>query len=153
MNIEEIYDYKVIYMRRTGQYGVENYKLMCKMKAWADKRGLLTNDAVLFGIVLDNLQFTKPNECRYDVCLLVPGAKDIATEDQVEIRNLCGGKYAVFTIDHTADAVANFWQSFSTEMYSCGLTMDISRPIMERYSVKMVTNGLCEMCVPVLKLI
>ena len=102
--------------------------------------------------VVHNLQFTKPNECRYDVCLLVPGAKDIATEDQVEIRNLCGGKYAVFTIDHTADAVANFWQSFSTEMYSCGLTMDISRPIMERYSVKMVTNGLCEMCVPVLNL-
>ncbi len=29
MIIEEIYDYKVIYMRRTGQYGVENYKLMC----------------------------------------------------------------------------------------------------------------------------
>ena len=50
MNIEEIYDHKVIYMRRTGQYGVENYKLMCKMKAWADERGLLTNDAILFGI-------------------------------------------------------------------------------------------------------
>ena len=67
MNIEEIYDHKVIYMRRTGQYGVENYELMCKMKAWADERGLLTNDAVLFGIALDNPQFTKPNECRYDV--------------------------------------------------------------------------------------
>lgn len=43
MKIEKICDSKVIYMRRTGQYGVENYKLMCKMKAWADERGLLTN--------------------------------------------------------------------------------------------------------------
>ena len=149
--IEEMYDHKVIYMRRMGQYGVENYNLMCKMKAWADERGLLTNDAVLFGIALDNPQFTKPNECRYDVCLLAPSAKDIATEDQVEIRNLCGGKYAVFTIDHTADAVTNFWKSFPTEMANSGLSVDFSRPIMERYSVKMVTNGLCEMCVPVSK--
>jgi DNA gyrase inhibitor GyrI len=57
-------------MRRTSQYGTENYKLMSKMKAWADVRGLLTNDSVLFGIALDNPQFTKSNECRYDVCLL-----------------------------------------------------------------------------------
>jgi len=111
--IEEIADCKVVYMRRIGQYGKENYALMSKMKAWADTNGLLSEEAV--------------------------------------IRNLNGGRYAVFTIEHTADAVANFWQSFSPEVYSCGVTMDISRPIMERYFVKMVANGLCEMCVPILK--
>ena len=95
MRIEEINGDEVIYMRRTGQYGEENYELMCKMKAWSNERGLLTDDAVLFGIALDNPQFTKPSECRYDVCLLAPSSKDIATEDQVETRNLCGGKYTV----------------------------------------------------------
>ena len=149
MRIEEINGDEVIYMRRTGQYGEENYELMCKMKAWANERGLLTDDAVLFGIALDNPQFTKPSECRYDVCLLALSAKDIAAEDQVETRNLCGGKYAVFTIDHTADAVTNFWKSFPTEMANNGVKIDFSHPIMERYSVKMVSNGFCEMCVPI----
>jgi DNA gyrase inhibitor len=75
MRIEEINGDEVIYMRRTGQYGEENYELMCKMKAWSNERGLLTDDAVLFGIALDNPQFTKPSECRYDVCLLASSAK------------------------------------------------------------------------------
>lgn len=149
MRKEELNSTEVIYMRRTGQYGEENYELMNKMKAWADERGLLTNDAVLFGIALDNPQFTKPSECRYDVCLLTSSAKDIATEDQVETRNLCGGKYAVYTIDHTKDAVTDFWKSFPTQIANNGVEVDLSRPIMERYSVKMVANGFCEMCVPI----
>ena len=121
MRIEEINGDEVIYMRRTGQYGEENYELMCKMKAWSNERGLLTDDAVLFGIALDNPQFTKPSECRYDVCLLAS----------------------------TKDAVTDFWKSFPTEMANNGMKIDFSRPIMERYSVKMVSNGFCEMCVPI----
>ena len=52
MRIEEINGDEVIYMRRTGQYGEENYELMCKMKACANERGLLTDDAVLFGKIV-----------------------------------------------------------------------------------------------------
>ena len=150
--IEEIADCKVVYMRRIGQYGKENYALMSKMKAWADTNGLLSEEAVIHGIAIDNPQLTKPTECRYDVCLLTLNIESIESDGQISVRNLNGGRYAVFTIEHTADAVANFWQSFSSEVYSCGVTMDISRPIMERYSVKMVANGLCEMCVPVMPL-
>ena len=150
--IEEITDCKVVYMRRIGQYGKENYALMSKMKAWADTNGLLSEEAVIYGIALDNPQLTKPTECRYDVCLLTLNIESIESDSQISVRKLNGGRYAVFTIEHTADAIANFWQSFSTEVYSCGVTMDISRPIMERYSVKMVANGLCEMCVPVMPL-
>ena len=43
--IEEIADCKVVYMRRIGQYGKENYALMSKMKAWADTNGLLSEEA------------------------------------------------------------------------------------------------------------
>lgn len=32
MRIEEINGDEVIYMRRTGQYGEENYELMCKIR-------------------------------------------------------------------------------------------------------------------------
>ena len=39
--------------------------------------------------------------------------------------------------------------AFPTEMANNGVKIDFSRPIMERYSVKMVSNGFCEMCVPI----
>lgn len=60
--IEEITDCKIVYMRRIGQYGKENYALMSKMKAWADTNGLLSEEAVIYGIALDNPQLTKPTE-------------------------------------------------------------------------------------------
>ena len=120
---EFIPDTEVVYMRRIGQYGAENYALMAKMKSWAAERGLLTEEAAIYGIALDN---------------------------QVTRRVITSGKYVVFMIEHTTKAVADFWTSFSTKMAKLGYKMDFSRPIMERYSVVMVKNGYCEMCVPIL---
>jgi DNA gyrase inhibitor GyrI len=65
-------------------------------------------------------------------------------------RTLSGGNYAVFKIEHTAKAVADFWASFPADMAKSEYKMDFSRPIMERYSIVMVKHGYCEMCVPIL---
>lgn len=137
-------------MRRVGQYGAENYTLMERMKSWAAKCGLLTEDAVIYAIALDNPQSVAPEKCRYDVCLQTTGTESVVTDDQVSRRILSGGNYAVFKIEHTANAVAVFWTSFPTKMVKFGYKMDFSRPIMERYSVVMVKHGFCEMCVPIL---
>ena len=53
---EFIPDTEVVYMRRIGQYGAENYALMAKMKSWAAERGILTEETVIYGIALDNPQ-------------------------------------------------------------------------------------------------
>ena len=97
--IEEIEDYKVAYMRRIGQYGEENYALMSKMKSWANERGFLSEDAVIYGIALDNPRVTLPTDCRYDVCLLTLNIESIEPDGHVSVRNLNGGRYAVFTIE------------------------------------------------------
>jgi DNA gyrase inhibitor GyrI len=141
---------EVFYMRRVGQYGAENYALMERMKLWAAERGLLTEDAVIYAIALDNPQSVEPEKCRYDVCLQTTEADSIMADDQVSRRTLSGGKYAIFKIEHTAKAVADFWTSFPTDMAKSEYKMDFSRPIMERYSVAMVKHGCCEMCVPIL---
>lgn len=147
---EFIPDTEVVYMRRIGQYGAENYALMAKMKSWAAERGLLTEEAAIYGIALDNPQNVAPEKCRYDICLYTPNIKNIVTDNQVTRRVITSGKYVVFMIEHTTKAVADFWTSFSTKMAKLGYKMDFSRPIMERYSVVMVKNGYCEMCVPIL---
>ena len=148
--IEFIPNTEVVYMRRVGQYGVENYALMESMKSWAAKRGLLTEDAVIYGIALDNPQSVAPEKCRYDVCLQTIETESIVVDYHVLRRTLSGGNYAVFKIEHTAKAVADFWASFPADMAKSEYKMDFSRPIMERYSIVMVKHGCCEMCVPIL---
>ena len=96
-----------VYMRRTGAYGSENYQLMAAMKEWA-KRNELLEDSIIYGIAYDN-ENTPPEQCRYDVCLLTEA--DCPVDELVQRGELPGGKYAVFTIPHTAEAVQGFWSS------------------------------------------
>ena len=79
-----------------------------------------------------------------------PNIKNVETDNQVARRVIMSGKYIVFKIEHTAKAVADFWASFPADMARSEYKMDFSRPIMERYSIVMVKNGYCEMCVPIL---
>lgn len=148
--IEFIPNTEVVYIRRVGQYGAENNALMERMKSWAAKRGLLTEDAVIYAIALDNPQSVAPEMCRYDICLHTPNIKNVETDNQVKKRVITSGKYVVFKIEHTAKAVADFWTSFPTDIAKSEYKMDSSRPIMERYSIVMVKHGCCEMCVPIL---
>jgi len=142
VEIEHIPDTEVVYIRCVGQYGAENNALMERMKSWATKRGLLTEDAVIYAIALDNPQSVAPEMCRYDICLHTPNIKNVETDNQVKRRVITSGKYVVFKIEHTAKAVADFWTSFPTDMAKSEYKMDFSRPIMEKYSIVMVKYGL-----------
>ncbi|WP_238025169.1 hypothetical protein, partial [Collinsella aerofaciens] len=76
--------------------------------------------SVILGIAQDNPQMIPPEACRYDACILLPdgypggssvggsgdgSVGDSSTEKEVHIGSITGGKYGVFTIDHTAEAV------------------------------------------------
>jgi DNA gyrase inhibitor GyrI len=63
--------------------------------------------------------------------------------------NIAGGRYAVFTISHTAEAVQKAWLEIFPELLKQGSQFDETRPILERYIVEMVNNHLCEICVPI----
>jgi len=146
--IEEIPASRVAYMRRTGPYGAENHALMEKLKAWAKANGLFTKFAVILGIAQDNPEATPPESCRYDVCIVVPDDYAIADTD-INEAELPGGRYAVFTIDHTAEAVQAAWGEIFTQLSVRGRQPDFSRPVLERYIPAMVEKHLCEICVPV----
>lgn len=98
----------VLYMRRTGAYGSENRVLMERLKAWLSARGLLGPDAVIAAVPLDDPARTKAAQCRYDVCAVcAPG--QAAPADPVRVRTLDGGRYVVFLLDHTAEAIQRGW--------------------------------------------
>lgn len=142
--IEEIVPQKIAYMRRTGSYGVENLKLMQELKKWAMNKNIFKNSTI-YGIAQDGAD-TPPEKCRYDVCIVVEDESIL--DNNVMIGKLQGGKYAIFTINHTAEDVQEFWQSAFEILKENNIQYDFSKPILERYKENLVNNGKCEFCVP-----
>lgn len=146
--IEEMPICRVAYMRRVGPYGTGNYALMERLKEWAKANDLFTKSSVILGISQDNPETTPPENCRYDVCVIVADGCTIADATVTEAE-LCGGRYAVFTISHTAQAVQKAWNEVFSLLSAQGQQIDISRPVLERYIPAMIDHHLCEICVPI----
>lgn len=143
MVIEEWKNVPIAYRRRTGPYGAENKQLMEDFKAYLRARGRLRADSVVLGIALDDPAATPGCAQRYDVGLVVEPGKEPAG---LPVRRVDGGRYAVFTVAHTARAVAEFWRELPA--LTAGLPVDRARPVVERYAAAKVAAHLCEFCVP-----
>ena len=138
----------IAYMRRTGAYGIECKAVMEQLKLWAKQTNNLNDDSIILGIALDNPEVTAPESCRYDACLVV--SNNFHTDaDNVHTRKLNGGKYCVFTVAHTTEAIQQAWSTMFIEISTLEYTLDFSRPIIERYAMKMISKHLCELCVPI----
>ncbi|OPX42901.1 DNA gyrase inhibitor [Ruminiclostridium hungatei] len=151
ITIERLPSYGIAYMRKTGPYGAGNVQVMEELKAFARDNRLLDDKSVILGIPQDNPETTRPENCRYDACLVLP--EDCENRrisgGGVSRGNIHGGKYAVFRIPHTAQAVQEAWSSIFPELLAKGYGFDASRPVMERYAARLVNKHFCELCVPI----
>lgn len=148
MKIDTIPPYRVAYIRHIGPYGTGNVQTMEKLKSWARSNNLFHDNSIILGIAHDNPEITKPENCRYDTCLVVSNDYYINEED-INHGSIIGGNYAVFKISHTTEAVQKAWIEIFPELSKQGYQFDETRPILERYIVEMVNNHFCEICVPV----
>jgi len=163
MKIETIPPYKIAYIRHIGPYGTGNVQTMQKLKKWAKTNKLLNNNSIILGIAHDNPETTKPENCRYDTCLVISdndcagndcacneaaGIKAAGNED-VSVGNIVGGRYSVFKISHTEEGVQQAWLEIFPELEKQGYQFDETRAVLERYTVEMVDNNYCEICVPI----
>ena len=149
MSIEKIPPYRIAFIRRVGAYGVENIATMENLKSWAKSNGLLDKHSVLLSIAHDNPQFTKPENCRYDTCVVLSDDFEVNSNENISEGNISGGEYAVFQIEHTAEGLQKVWTTIFAELQSQNLRLDDKRPIIERYLAELVENHLCELCVPI----
>ncbi|MFA6627324.1 MAG: GyrI-like domain-containing protein [Bacilli bacterium] len=143
--IETLKPQSIAFMRRIGPYGRENYELMKKLKDWANQNNLL-QEGIIYGIAHDG-SMTPPEKRRYDVGIVIDDLSRLSPE--VELGAILPGRYAVFMISHTQEAVSSFWSTVFQELPVNNLTFDYTKPILERYKAKLVELGLCEMCVPI----
>lgn len=149
MIIEQMPLINIVFIRNVGPYGKSNYITMERIKKFAKDKNLFNDDTIILGISRDNPETTKPEKCRYDACIVV--SENFKTEEHnIQKAIIEGGKYAVFIIEHTAEAVQKAWNEIFHEVLSSGYKMDLSRGILERYTGKIIKNHKCEICVPIL---
>lgn len=138
---------EMIYMRRCGAYGPENYELMDRFRKALAEKNLLDDNSVILGIARDDMRVTPPEKCGYDVCLV--GITDLS--DEGICRGVTDeGRYLVLEIPHTKEAVGLAWQEGITFVIEKGYEPDFARLVIERYANKMICRGLCEIMFPVL---
>jgi DNA gyrase inhibitor GyrI len=148
MKIETLPQQKIIFMRRTGEYGAKNHKLMETFKYWLKTNQLFNENTVILGIAQDDPTVTTPEHCRYDVGCVVTSFNTFSEAD-IHFGKVPSGKYAVFTLAHTAEAMNEAWQNIPEDIEKTDYQIDYCRPIIERYAIQMVDKHLCEICVPV----
>lgn len=142
MIIEEFENVKIAYMRRIGKYGKENKKLMEMFKEYLKENRLFDENTVLVGIALDNPTETPATMQRYDVGIIVRDELDY----DLPIREIANGEYAIFEAPHTKEDIMHFWGNLQN--ITANLPVDISKPIIERYSNYKINSQLCEFCIP-----
>ena len=141
MKIETFQGITIAYMRRIGAYGPENRQLMEKLKAFLAQHDLLKS--TILGIPLDDPTITPAEQLRYDVGLIVPARAAIP----LPTRSIDDGTYAVFEVQHTQQGVSSFWQNIG----QLTLSIDNTKPIIERYSSHKIVEHLCEFCIPIIR--
>jgi len=148
MKIETIPSCPIAYIRKTGAYGEGNIQTMEQLKHWAKANDLMNSSAVILGITHDDPQTTQTENCRYDACIILAD-EQFPVGGSVQHGKITGGKYAVFTVAHTAEAVEQAWTEIFPALTDSGCLPDTSRSILERYSAEMIEKHLCEICVPI----
>ena len=146
--LEQIPVSRVAFIRKTGPYGISNIQTMEDLKKWARLNHLFDDESIILGIAQDDPKTTKAEACRYDTCIVISQDYSLTGKGVLE-ENIAGGKYAVFRIEHTAEAVRQAWADIFPELSRQGYGFDATRPIMERYKVQLINNHQCEICVPV----
>jgi DNA gyrase inhibitor GyrI len=148
INIETLPPYYIAYIRQTGPYGEGNKLAMETLKSLSRSSDLLNDESIILGIARDDPANTMPEYCRYDACLVIAD-NTCRHGASLNYGAAPGGRYAVFTIDHTPEAVQRAWVEIFSELTKLGHQIDGTRPVIERYAAKIVKEHKCEICVPI----
>lgn len=100
----------------------------------------------IYGISQDNPTITPPEECRYDVIISVDNDWEVKEPANTGIFE--GGKFAVFTIVHTTEAVREFWNNLNSVVSKHNLKLR-NAPIVERYKEEEGEDKYCEVLLPI----
>ncbi|MGV7211444.1 GyrI-like domain-containing protein [Oxalobacteraceae bacterium A2-2] len=131
MQIQELPDVKVAYLRYKGAFGPALGEFWAEVfQPW--QQAFHLTGRVTYGVTRDDPHTTPENECRYDACVAVDD--NYRTADPARDAVLPGGRYATVHFKGTADQVPQAWQDFVASVEPAGHAFDPARPCFERYA-------------------
>lgn len=117
VEVKEIPETKVIYIRHTGSYkgdAVLFQRLFNRLGKWADKRGLIhpyeTKWLTLFHNKLDLVDDKK---IRISICMTV--SQNVVTDGEIGSMEIPGGKYAIGHFKLNKDQYQAAWEAMSAQ--------------------------------------
>lgn len=117
VEIREIEDEKVYYVRKIGPYQESGPQAYNELKKFIMKNKLEMSDVnpkvKLIGLSHDDPWVTEADKCRFDACITV--TKDVPLDKNVNIQNIKGGKYAVFLHKGPYNEVGPVYQAICGE--------------------------------------
>lgn len=130
---------KAIYIRLIGDYKSNDYNQAWE-KIWkfVKEKRLFGFNQECFGIAYNDPGITENDKCQYDCCVTI--SKEIKPEGEIGVKNIEGGRYAVFMFKGTLDKVGSVYNAiFRTWLpeSSCELR---DAPCFEKY-VKFSKNN------------
>jgi len=95
---------RAIYIRLIGDYKSNDYNQAWE-KIWGFIKGkrLFAFNQECLGIAYNDPNITEDDKCQYDCCVTV--SKDIKPEGEIGVKNIEGGRYAVFKFKGSPDNV------------------------------------------------
>lgn len=136
--IKTLPSFRLAYLRYTGPYGHPNVtRTWERFSAWCAENGLLKPRRKMFGIVLDNPMITRPERCRYDVCVEVPA--DFQPSGEVGIQVLSARRYACTQFIGTAVELPAAWERLIASLPFRGWQAD-NAPAIEYYTEDFVVD-------------
>nr|WP_242985987.1 GyrI-like domain-containing protein [Oceanobacillus zhaokaii] len=91
----------------------------------------------------DSPEATHPENCRFDACFNFKGLID----DSICESELNGGKHFIYKVKHTAGDIQKAYTDIFPSLIN-GYEID-NKPKLEKYTVDMVKNHYCEICIPI----
>lgn len=142
---------KAIYIRLIGDYRSNDYS-----QAWENiwkfvkEKRLFGFKQECFGIAYNDPGITENNKCQYDCCVTI--TKDIKPEGEIGVKNIEGGRYAVFKFKGSLDKVGSVYNAiFKTWLPESNCELR-DAPCFEKYVKFSKTNpdkNKIEVCIPI----
>jgi AraC family transcriptional regulator len=130
---------KAIYIRLIGDYQSNDYSQAWE-KIWKFIKGkrLFGFNQECLGIAYNDPEITESEKCQYDCCVTI--SKDIKPEGEIGVKNIEGGRYAIFKFKGSIENVGSVYNAvFKTWLpeSNCDLR---DAPCFEKYVKFSKTN-------------
>jgi AraC family transcriptional regulator len=152
VNVVEMPSFHLAYIRIIGHDHEKHRQARKKISLWAKERGLLNENSLLIGVLNSDGFVTTPEKFSYDICLTIP-RKYININERLNIRDIPGGKYAVYHCETDKHDTEEEWvRLFIDWLPSSGYKIDTRHAYQiycNDYDEHPLKHMIADLCIPI----